>query len=95
MHPVRAGGQGQARVAIDQRPRTIVMAEVDGGMDEGGPARRIERRLTQLHQLEATLQCVSQSHELRVDADLAGMGDGVKIRQGQRGQHRRIGRQHR
>jgi hypothetical protein len=71
------------------------VAEVDRGVNESRTARCIERRLAQLHQPQAVFQRLCQGHQLRVDADLAGVADGVKIGQGQRRQHRRVGRQHR
>ena len=94
MQAIRTGSSGQCGIAIDQRPRSVLMAEVNGGMDERGAARHVEPRFPQLHQLQAAFQRMSESQQLRVHADLASMSDRVKLGQGQRGKHWSVGRQH-
>ncbi len=95
---VQAVGAGRAReprVAIHQHPRPMALASGHGGGNEGFALRLRQRALAQLHQPEAALQRGIERRELRGDADPPRMRDAIGIRQRERREHRRVGRQHR
>ena len=95
VHAIGAGVIGQRHVAVDQHPGVVAVAEIDRGMDPGGALGSRKTCLAQLHQAQAVIERAGQRLELAVDADLASVADGVEIRQGQRRQYRRVGRQQR
>jgi hypothetical protein len=94
MQAVGADACGQRGIAVHQNPCTVAMTQVDGRSCKRLAFSGIKPGLAQLQQLQAALQRARKPLQLGIDTDLAGMGDGVKLGQGQCRQHRGVGRQH-